>query len=83
MLQVRVGKRTAFAALRAAIEMLKEGLIDELEAVLRVDPNQLNQLLHKNIDPNAKKTAKLIGKGLAASPGAAVGQIVFEPKYAK
>jgi len=77
MLQCRSGKRTAHAAVKVAVDMVKEGLIDEKTAVLRVDPYQLDQLLHKTIDPKGKKEAKLLGKGLPASPGAAVGQIVF------
>jgi len=75
MLQTRNGKRTAAAALRIAVEMCEEGMIDKREAVKRVDPAQLDQLLHPMIDPKAKKDA--LGKGLPASPGAASGQIVF------
>ena len=75
MLQTRNGKRTAQAALRIAVEMCEEGLIDKQEAVRRVDPAQLDQLLHPMIDPKAKK--EVLGKGLPASPGAASGQIVF------
>jgi pyruvate,orthophosphate dikinase len=75
MLQTRVGKRTAAAALRMAAEMVEEGLIDEREAVLRVQPAQLDQLLHPQFDPNAKFEA--IAKGLNASPGAAVGAVYF------
>jgi pyruvate, orthophosphate dikinase len=75
MLQTRVGKRTAAAALRMAVEMVDEGLIDKREAVLRVQPHQLDQLLHPQFDPEASYTA--ITKGLAASPGAAVGQVCF------
>jgi pyruvate,orthophosphate dikinase len=75
MLQTRNGKRTAQAALRIAVEMCEEGLIDKKEAVRRVDPAQLDQLLHPMIDPKAKK--EVLGKGLPASPGAASGQIVF------
>jgi pyruvate, orthophosphate dikinase len=77
MLQTRSGKRTAAAAVKIAIDMLQEGLIDEKTAVLRVEPEQLDQLLHKQLDPKAKDTAVLLGKGLPASPGAAVGQVVF------
>lgn len=77
MLQCRSAKRTAHAAVRAAVEMVKEGLIDEKTAVLRVDPYQLDQLLHKTLDPKGKKSATVLGKGLPASPGAAVGQVVF------
>jgi pyruvate,orthophosphate dikinase len=75
MLQTRNGKRTAQAALRIAVEMCEEGLIDKREAVRRVDPAQLDQLLHPMIDPKAAKD--VLGKGLPASPGAASGQIVF------
>ncbi len=75
MLQTRVGKRTAAAALHIAIEMEKEGLITKEEAVGRVDPEQLDQLLHPQFDKNA--TYDVIAKGLNASPGAAVGEAVF------
>ena len=75
MLQTRVGKRTAAAALRMAVEMEEEGLIDKREAVLRVQPAQLDQLLHPQFDPKATYTA--LAKGLNASPGAAVGKVYF------
>lgn len=75
MLQTRTGKRTATAAVRIAVEMVHEGLIDKKEAVLRVDPAQIDQLLHPMIDPKAEYTA--LAKGLPASPGAAVGRLVF------
>ena len=75
MLQTRNGKRTAKAAIKVAVDMVKEGLIDERTAVLRVQPSQLDQLLHPSLDPTAKK--KLIAKGLPASPGAACGEVVF------
>jgi pyruvate, orthophosphate dikinase len=75
MLQTRVGKRTAAAALRIAIDMVKEKLIDKKTGILRIDPQQLDQLLHPMIDPKAKVT--VIAKGLPASPGAAVGKVVF------
>ncbi|HIH42630.1 TPA: pyruvate, phosphate dikinase, partial [Candidatus Woesearchaeota archaeon] len=82
LLQTRNGKRTAQAAIRIAVEMVDEKLIDEKTAVMRVQPQQLDQLLHKQLDPAAKKdaqkTGKLIAKGLPASPGAAVGQAVFD-----
>jgi pyruvate,orthophosphate dikinase len=81
MLQTRNGKRTAQAALRIAVEMCEEGLIDRKEAVRRVDPVQLDQLLHPMIDPKAKKD--VLGKGLPASPGAASGQIVFSADEAE
>ncbi|MEW6675284.1 MAG: pyruvate, phosphate dikinase [Nitrospirota bacterium] len=75
MLQTRVGKRTAASALKIAIDMVKEKLIDKKTAVLRIDPLQLDQLLHPMIDPKAQ--IKVIAKGLPASPGAAVGKVVF------
>jgi len=75
MLQTRVGKRTAAAALRMAVEMVDEGLIDKTEAVLRVQPAQLDQLLHPQFDPKANFT--VLAKGLNASPGAAVGRVYF------
>jgi len=81
MLQTRNGKRTAEASLRIAVEMAKEGLIDQKEAVLRVNPASLDQLLHPTLDPKAKRT--LIGKGLAASPGAACGAVVFNADEAE
>ncbi|MFA5845137.1 MAG: pyruvate, phosphate dikinase [Coriobacteriia bacterium] len=75
MLQTRVGKRTARSALRIAADMVAEGLISKEEAVMRVDPEQLDQLLHPQFDPDA--SYDVIAKGLNASPGAAVGGIVF------
>ncbi len=75
MLQCRSGKRTASAAIRAAVEMVDEGLITKEEAIMRVQPEQLDQLLHSRIDPSAELDP--IAKGLPASPGAAVGKIVF------
>jgi len=81
MLQTRTGKRTAGAAIRIAIEMVKEGLIDKETAVQRVDPAQLDQLLHPMIDPKAK--VEVLAKGLPASPGAAVGKVVFTPEEAE
>jgi len=83
MLQTRSGKRTAHAAVRVAVEMVNEKLIDDKTALLRVDPAALDQLLHNMLDPEAKKKAKLLGKGLPASPGAAVGQAVFTAEEAK
>ena len=76
-LQTRNGKRTANAALRIAVELVNEGMITEKEAVLRVEPNQLDQLLHPNFDQAKLKAAKPVAKGLAASPGAATGKVVF------
>src|SRR5213079_1355741 len=75
MLQTRLGKRTAKAALRIAVELANEGLITRKEAVTRIDPASLDQLLHPTIDPNAKRD--VICTGLPASPGAASGEIVF------
>ncbi len=75
MLQTRTGKRTGRAAVRIAVEQCEEGLIEEREAVLRIDPNSLDQLLHPTLDPKAAKT--VLAKGLPASPGAASGKIVF------
>jgi pyruvate,orthophosphate dikinase len=75
MLQTRNGKRTAKAAIKIAVDMVAEGLIDEKTAVLRVQPSQLDQILHPSLDPKASK--KLIAKGLPASPGAASGQVIF------
>ena len=76
LLQTRTGKRTAMAAVRIAVDMVEEELIEEAEAILRVDPRQLDQLLHPRIDPNA--SADLIARGLPASPGAASGRIVLD-----
>jgi len=75
MLQTRNGKRTAKAAIKTAVDMVREGLIDEKTAVLRVQPSQLDQLLHPSLDPKAEK--KVIAKGLPASPGASSGAVVF------
>jgi pyruvate,orthophosphate dikinase len=81
MLQTRNGKRTAQAAVRIAVEMVKEKLIDEQTAVLRVDPASLDQLLHPTFDPDAAK--QTIANGLPASPGAAVGKIAFTAEEAE
>jgi len=81
MLQTRNGKRTAEAAVRIAVEMVSEGLIDEKTAVMRIDPEQLDQLLHPTFDPAAEKS--VIAKGLPASPGAATGRIVFHADEAE
>jgi pyruvate, orthophosphate dikinase len=80
MLQTRIGKRTAMAALRIAVEMVAEGLIDQKTAVLRVEPEQLEQLLHPMVDPN--RNVQVLAKGLPASPGAAVGAAVFTAEEA-
>jgi pyruvate,orthophosphate dikinase len=77
MLQCRVGKRTGTAALNMAMDMLKERLILDKEAVMRLSPNQLDELLHPIIDPTAEKNAVPLAKGLPAGPGGACGQIVF------
>jgi pyruvate, orthophosphate dikinase len=77
MLQCRAGKRTGTAALNMAMDMLSEGLIDEKKAVMRVDPAQLDELLHPICDPAAEKKVNVIVKGLPAGPGAAVGKVVF------
>jgi pyruvate,orthophosphate dikinase len=81
MLQTRNAKRTGEAAVNIAVEMVKEGVISEKEAVARVEPRQLEQLLHPRVDPNAK--ANPIGKGVPASPGAATGQAVFDADTAE
>ena len=83
MLQTRNGKRTAAAALKIAVDLVDEGMITEEEAVLRVEPKQLDSLLHPQFDAEALKKAEVIGKGLAASPGAACGQVVFTAEDAK
>ncbi len=81
MLQTRTGKRTAMAAVRIAVEMTEQDLIDRKRAVMRVEPNQIEQLLHKQFDPDAKAEAQSDGRhlatGLPASPGAAVGKIAL------
>ncbi len=77
MLQTRNGKRTGAAALKIACDLVDEGLIDTKEAILRVEPGQLDSLLHAQFDATALKNAKVLTRGLAASPGAATGQIVF------
>ena len=83
VLQTRNGKRTAAASLKILVDMVREKLINEDEAVLRVEPDKLDQLLHKQIDPEVKKKKKAAAKGLPASPGAAVGQVVFTAEEAK
>ena len=81
-LQTRNGKRTANAALKIAVDLVAEGMIDEKEAVLRVEPNQLDQLLHPNFDSEKLRVATPITTGLAASPGAATGKVVFTAERA-
>ncbi len=81
MLQTRSGKRTAKAALRIAVELASEGLVSKEEAIARIDPASLDQLLHPTIDPNAER--KIVANGLPASPGAASGEIVFTSEEAE
>jgi pyruvate, orthophosphate dikinase len=81
ILQTRTGKRTAQAAIRIAVEMVEEGIIDKKTALLRVDPDQLNQLLHRRIDDRFER--KVLAKGLPASPGAATGAVVFDADEAE
>ena len=81
ILQTRNGKRTAQAAIRIAVEMVQEGIIDKKTALLRVDPDQLNQLLHRRIDDKFQKN--ILARGLPASPGAATGQVVFDADEAE
>ena len=87
MLQTRNGKRTAASAIKIAVDMANEGLIDKQEAVMRVSPDNVNSLLHPQFDPAAKKAAakegKLLGKGVNASPGAAVGRAYFDADLAE
>lgn len=83
MLQTRSGKRTANAALKIAVDLVEEGLITEKEAVMQIDPKQLDALLHPHFNEEALKEAKVIGSGLAASPGAASGRIVYTAEEAK
>lgn len=78
MLQTRNGKRTAFAALKVAVDLVKEGMITREEALSKIDPKQLDALLHPTFVPSALKAAKSIGKGLPASPGAATGRVYFD-----
>ncbi len=81
MLQTRIGKRTAAAALKIAVDMEKEGLITKEEAVMRIEPDQLDQLLHPRFDPDI--SVDVIAQGLNASPGAAVGKVVFDADVAE
>ena len=82
MLQCRVGKRTGIAALNMAMDMLAEGMIDEKTAVMRLSPSQLDEILHPILNPASEKEASVIAKGLPASPGGAVGTIVFSSEAA-
>ncbi|MDY6037760.1 MAG: pyruvate, phosphate dikinase [Eubacterium sp.] len=83
MLQTRAAKRTAHAAVKVAVDMEREGLIDRETAVMRIDPNQINQLLHPRFDENLLKKSKHIAKGLPASPGASSGKIYFSAQEAE
>ena len=83
MLQTRTGKRTANAALKIAVDLVDEGMIDKKEAILRIEPKQLEQLLHPNFNIQKLKNANVITKGLPASPGAATGKVVFTAERAK
>ncbi|HEX2946584.1 MAG TPA: pyruvate, phosphate dikinase [Clostridia bacterium] len=82
MLQTRNGKRTAAAALKVAVDLVNEGMATKEEAILKVDPKQLDALLHPNFDPKAIKAATPIAKGLPASPGAATGKVFFKAEEA-
>lgn len=77
ILQTRNGKRTAKAAINIAVDLVEEKIIDEKEAIMRIEPNQLDQLLHPNFEEKSLKNAKLIAKGLPASPGASCGKVYF------
>ena len=82
MLQCRIGKRTGLAALQMAMDMVDEKMIDEKTAVMRVSPSQLDEILHPILDPASEKKSKVIAIGLPASPGGAVGQVVFTSEAA-
>ncbi|KAL0228281.1 hypothetical protein RCL1_004424 [Eukaryota sp. TZLM3-RCL] len=82
LLQTRSGKRTAFAAVRIAVEMVREGILSKEDALLRVEPNTLNQLLHPQLNTQEKAKAVVLAKGLPASPGAATGRLVFTAEAA-
>ena len=82
MLQCRIGKRTGIAALQMAMDMLEEGMIDEKTAVMRVSPAQLDEILHPVLDAASEKAAKMVARGLPASPGGAVGTLVFSSEDA-
>ncbi|GAU77480.1 pyruvate, phosphate dikinase [Fusibacter sp. 3D3] len=77
MLQTRTGKRTAYAAIKVAVDMVDEGVLDKEEALMRIAPSQLDQLLHPTFEPSALESANLLAKGLPASPGAASGKVYF------
>ncbi|HEY9062736.1 MAG TPA: pyruvate, phosphate dikinase [Pseudobacteroides sp.] len=82
MLQTRNGKRTAAAALKIAVDLVEEGMVTKEEAIMKVDPKQLDALLHPNFEPKALKAAVPVAKGLPASPGAATGKVYFEAEDA-
>ncbi len=82
MLQCRIGKRTGLAALQMAMDMLSEGMIDEKTAVMRVSPSQLDEILHPVLNSVSEKAAKMVARGLPASPGGAVGTLVFSSEAA-
>jgi pyruvate,orthophosphate dikinase len=83
MLQTRNGKRTGAAMVKIAMDMLRQGILDEKEAILRVEPNKLDELLHPVFDKTAMKDARVLAKGLPASPGAATGEICFHADEAE
>lgn len=83
MLQTRTGQRTPRAAVKIAVDMVREGIITKEEAIMRIDPNQFEKLFHRQIDPKVKMDLKPIAKGLPASPGAAVGKVVFKSDEAE
>jgi len=83
ILQTRTGKRTARASIKIAVDMVEEGLIDKETALLRIQPSHIDQILHPQFDPQAKKEAVLLAKGLNASPGAAVGMAIFDADKAE
>jgi pyruvate,orthophosphate dikinase len=82
MLQTRNGKRTAAAALKIAVDLVNEGMVSKADAIMKVDPKQLDALLHPNFEPKALKAAVPVAKGLPASPGAATGKVYFEAEDA-
>jgi pyruvate, orthophosphate dikinase len=82
MLQTRNGKRTAQAALKIAVDLVHEGMCSKADAILKVDPKQLDALLHPNFDAKALKAAQVVARGLPASPGAATGKVYFEADHA-
>ena len=83
LLQTRSGKRTARAAIKIAVDMVKEGILTKEEAILRIEPQHIQQILHRQIDPTVKSQHTPIAKGLPASPGAAVGKVVFDSNEAE